>query len=224
MPARPAFGGWTFCPLLRRSVARRIEWSDSRQRLEQDRQGGFFGSRQSRYGIRYLCAEGMPQVQNSQNSILARTLTGLAGLVIRHPWVTVMLSIVAAGASLALSTRMTYRTGRGDVINLKSEFNQRYLEYTREFGDKEDVVVVVHGRTREEIVPAMEEVSRAVCATGQALRRRFSRSDRLLQASREGAPLSTFAPIGGNRTRPDGNDADPGRRRQPRQRPGNLPR
>ncbi len=57
---------------------------------------------------------------------------------------------------------MTYRTGRGDVINLKSEFNQRYLECTREFGDKEDVVVVVHGRTREEIVPAMEEVSRAV--------------------------------------------------------------
>ena len=162
MPARPAFGGWTFCPLLRRSVAWRIEWSDSRQRLEKDRQGGFFGSRQSRYGIRYLCAEGMPQVQNSQNSILARTLTWLAGMVIRHPWVTVMLSIVAAGASLALSTRMTYRTGRGDVINLKSEFNQRYLEYAQEFGDKEDVVIVVHGRTREEIVPAMEEISRAV--------------------------------------------------------------
>ncbi len=109
----------------------------------------------------------MPQVQNSQDSVLAHALAGVAGLVIRHPRTVICLGIAAVGLSLALSTRMTYRTGRSDVVNLNSEFNQRYLEYAKEFGDKEDVVVVVHGRNRTEILPALEELSHDVAAKSE---------------------------------------------------------
>ena len=109
----------------------------------------------------------MPQVQNSQDSVLAHALAGVAGLVIRHPRTVICLGIAAVGLSLALSTRMTYRTGRSNVVNLNSEFNQRYLEYAKEFGDKEDVVVVVHGRNRTEILPALEELSHDVAAKSE---------------------------------------------------------
>ena len=46
------------------------------------------------------------------------------------------------------------------MLNPKSDYNRRWLEYTKEFGDKEDVVVVVEGESRGQIVPALDDVCR----------------------------------------------------------------
>ena len=64
-------------------------------------------------------------------------------------------------ASLWLTmTQLGFRTSRAELLNPKSDYNRRWLEYTKEFGDKEDVVVVVEGDSREQVVPAVDEVCR----------------------------------------------------------------
>ena len=57
-------------------------------------------------------------------------------------------------------TQLGFRTSRAELLNPKSDYNRRWLEYTKEFGDKEDVVVVVEGESREQIVPALDDVCR----------------------------------------------------------------
>ena len=59
-------------------------------------------------------------------------------------------------------TQLGFRTSRAELLNPNSDYNRRWLEYTKEFGDKEDVVVVVEGESREQIVPALDDVCRGL--------------------------------------------------------------
>ena len=82
-------------------------------------------------------------------------------LVIRFPVPTLVLAGAAVAASLWLSmTQLGFRTSRAELLNPKSDYNRRWLEYTKEFGDKEDVVVVVEGESREQIIPALDDACR----------------------------------------------------------------
>ena len=67
----------------------------------------------------------------------------------------------AVGSIWLTVTRLGFRTSRAELLSPRSDYNRRWLEYTKEFGDKEDVVVVVEGESREQIVPALDDVSRA---------------------------------------------------------------
>ena len=95
-----------------------------------------------------MSAEGKPQ---SDRSFMARPLEWLARLVTRFPVATLVLAGVVTAVALYLTvTRLGFRTSRAELLNPKSDFNQRWIEYTKEFGDKEDVVVVVEGDGREQ--------------------------------------------------------------------------
>ena len=86
-------------------------------------------------------------------------------LVIRFPVATLVLAGVAAAASLWLATtQLGFRTSRAELLSPNSEYNRRWLVYTKEFGDKEDVVVVVEGESREQIVPALDDACRELAA------------------------------------------------------------
>jgi uncharacterized protein len=102
-------------------------------------------------------AEGMP---HENLSLLGRLLVLIARLVLRFPVPTVVIGILAALASLYLSqTQLGFRTSRADLLNPKSGFNRLWLDYTKEFGDSEDVIVVVEGPSREKVVPVLEELA-----------------------------------------------------------------
>ena len=45
------------------------------------------------------------------------------------------------------------------LLNPKSEFNRRWLEYTKEFGDSEDVILVVEGPGQEKVIPVLESLA-----------------------------------------------------------------
>ncbi len=45
------------------------------------------------------------------------------------------------------------------MLNPSSSYNRRWQEYTKEFGDEEDVVVVVEGPNREAVVPVLDELA-----------------------------------------------------------------
>jgi hypothetical protein len=73
---------------------------------------------------------------------------------------TVVIGVLAAIASLYLSqTRLGFRTSRADLLSPKSEFNRLWVEYTKEFGATEDVIVVVEGASQEKVVPVIDELA-----------------------------------------------------------------
>ena len=90
-----------------------------------------------------MSAEGMPPENASP---VERPLLGLTRLVLRFPVTTLIVGALLAAGAMGLSQfRLGFRTNRLDLINPKSEFNRLWLDYIGEFGDQEDVVLVVEG-------------------------------------------------------------------------------
>lgn len=94
-------------------------------------------------------------------SLMSRPLEWLTRAVVRFP----VLTLVIAGAAVAVSiwltvTQLGFRTSRAELLSPNSDYNRRWLGYTKEFGDKEDVVVVVEGASREQIIPVLDDVCR----------------------------------------------------------------
>ena len=104
-----------------------------------------------------MSAEGMP---HEDISLLGRLLIWVTWVALRFPLATVIIGVLAAVGSLYLSqTRLGFRTSRADLLNPKSEFNRLWLAYTKEFGDTEDVIVVVEGTGQEKIIPVLDELA-----------------------------------------------------------------
>ena len=92
-----------------------------------------------------MSAEGMPP---TEPSLLSRPLASLAQLVVRYPLLTLALGCRRRRLGLGRQPRSSeFHTNRDDVLNPSSSYNRRWQEYTKEFSDEEDVVVVVEGTT-----------------------------------------------------------------------------
>ena len=107
-----------------------------------------------------MSAERMPQ---TEPSLLSGPLGLLTALVVRFPVPTVALAVAVALFALGLSgSRLGFRTSRLDLLNTENNYNRLWIEYINEFGDEDDVVVVVEGTNRESVVPVLEEISTAL--------------------------------------------------------------
>ncbi|MGA2031714.1 MAG: MMPL family transporter, partial [Thermoguttaceae bacterium] len=94
---------------------------------------------------------------------MSRPLVHVARLVTWFPLATLVLGVTAAVAAIAVAqVRLKFHTNRADVLNPSAEYNRRWMEYADEFGDEEDVVVVVEGPSQEAVVPALDEIGAAV--------------------------------------------------------------
>ena len=99
----------------------------------------------------------------SHASLLGSPLALLTGLVLKAPLAVIAGAIVlAVGCILLAVGGMGFRTSRLDLLNPGSGFNQRWLAYLDEFGDQDDVVVVVDGPTQAAVVVALEELAESV--------------------------------------------------------------
>ena len=109
-------------------------------------------------------SERMPQ---ANVSMVSRPLVWLTRASVRFPVATLLLAGVAVVGSVWLTmTRLGFRTSRAELLSPQSDYNRRWLEYTKEFGDKEDAVVVVEGESREWIVPVLDDVCRELVRRG----------------------------------------------------------
>lgn len=116
-----------------------------------------------------MSVEGMPE---REPSLLARPLGWVTRGVVRFPVPVLVVAVAATVLALVLSaSRLGFRTSRLDLLSPKSSYNQLWIEYINEFGDADDVVVVVEGEDRRQVVPVLEEVSAAL-----------AREDRLFSA------------------------------------------
>ena len=81
--------------------------------------------------------------------------------VCRCPWLVLALSVVlAAGSAYAFYHYLEYRTQRTDLVNPNKDYQKRWREYLAEFGNDDDIVVVVEGTDRARMQQAHRRRSR----------------------------------------------------------------
>jgi hopanoid biosynthesis associated RND transporter like protein HpnN len=113
------------------------------------------------------------QAHRQGATVVHRLLVGLVTAVCRRPRLVLAAAVVLSVLSLiAFTTRLEYRTQRSDLINPNKDYQQRWRQYTAEFGNDEDMVVVVEGGDRARMQAALE-------ALGTEVRRRPDTFDRL---------------------------------------------
>ncbi|HEY7326746.1 MAG TPA: MMPL family transporter [Gemmataceae bacterium] len=103
------------------------------------------------------------QISPHEHSVVRRLLLGLVSLVCRYPGCVLLLSLGLAGASLwAAATRLEYKTQRNDLISPNKENQKLWRDYLAEFGDDDDIVVVVKGIDRPRMEKALDELAQRV--------------------------------------------------------------
>jgi hopanoid biosynthesis associated RND transporter like protein HpnN len=79
-----------------------------------------------------------------------RLLRRLVRLSCRRPIVTVLLSLILAGLGVGYTVNtLTFKTSGRDLLPQNASYIVRYNQYAREFGELEDIVVVIEARTFE---------------------------------------------------------------------------
>ena len=117
-------------------------------------------------------------ISSHEHSVVRRMLQGLVALVCRYPGWVLLVSLSLAGASLwAAATQLQYKTQRNDLISPHKEHQQRWREYLAEFGDDDDIVVVVKGTDRPRMEKALEQLAERVQGRPDLFDRLFYKVD-----------------------------------------------
>ena len=114
-----------------------------------------------------MSAERMLQ-GGQDSSLLERPLTWLTRGVLRAPRAVVAGGIVLTVAAVFVTVQwLGFRTSRLDLLNPNCEYNQRWLAYIEEFGDQDDVLLVVEGAQRDAVTAAIDELEKELTRDGQ---------------------------------------------------------
>ena len=82
---------------------------------------------------------------------LGRRLRRLVGLACRRPWTTVLVALLLALASVAYAlATLTFATSTRALLPADKPYIERYVQYDREFGELDDLAVVVEAASLEE--------------------------------------------------------------------------
>lgn len=104
--------------------------------------------------------EGTQPEETAEASGLAKLLQIITSRTVCFPRTTIVLAGLLTFAALALTaTRLGFRNSRADLLNPHSEYHRRWLAYTKEFGEEEDIVVVVESKTPASVLAAMKDVA-----------------------------------------------------------------
>jgi uncharacterized protein len=137
-----------------------------------------------------MSAEGKPL---TEPALLSRPLAWITRQVLRLPMAVLAAAAVLTVVALFLTaTRLGFRTSRLDLLNPQSGYNQLWIEYINEFGDADDVVVVVEGESRQQVLPVVEELSETI-----------AREDHLFRAVLHEVDLSRIRAKGLHYLQPD---------------------
>ena len=93
-------------------------------------------------------------------SHIQRLLMFLVTTACRYPKPVLGTALVACILSIyASSTRLEYRTERSDLVSPRKDYQQRWRKYLAEFGEDDDIVVVVKGDDRNRMVEALDDLA-----------------------------------------------------------------
>ena len=102
------------------------------------------------------------QAEPRRRSLVEAVLRGTTVIVARFPVFTLAVCLgLAAVCAVYTRDNLSFKTSRADLIDPNTEYHQRWMNYTREFGDvTEDMVVVVEGDDAETIKQALDQLGK----------------------------------------------------------------
>lgn len=112
--------------------------------------------------------------------LVPRLLAALVGCVCRAPRLILCLTAVSLALCAWLAcTRLQYRTQRDEMISPTKEVQQRWRAYLQEFGQDDDMVVVVQGDSsaRPQMIEAIETLAGRIRAQPETFDRIFYKVD-----------------------------------------------
>lgn len=93
-------------------------------------------------------------------TVVHRALASFVDRVCQHPRLTLVLTLgLAALAVFLAATRLEYRTHRNDLMAPDKECQKRWRMYLDEFGNDDEMVVVVTGADRQRLIDTLEAVA-----------------------------------------------------------------
>lgn len=111
-------------------------------------------------------------------SAVERLLVRLVAAVGRAPWLVLAAALVVSVVSLyGFCNQLVYFTQRSDLINPDKESQRRWREYLAEFGNDDDIVVVVEGTDRGRMRQALDALAGELKGQPQLFDRVFYKVD-----------------------------------------------
>jgi uncharacterized protein len=111
-------------------------------------------------------------------TLIPRCLAYLVAVMVRYPRTVLMVSFATAAVSgYAFYARMDYRTQRSDLMSPDKDYQKRWQSYRAEFGDDDDMVVVVEGSDRSRMRAAIDAVAGDIGKQPALFERLFYRVD-----------------------------------------------
>ncbi len=98
--------------------------------------------------------------EQEETGLVPRLVAAVAQLGWRFPWL--VLTGTALSCILCLwytYANLTYENQRNDLHGKEKAYFQRWEQYVKEFGDDDDMVVVVQGKDRGQMIAAMEDLA-----------------------------------------------------------------
>src|SRR5579859_2012274 len=118
------------------------------------------------------------QAAATETTWTRRYLVALVSRVCDHPRLVLVLSLALCVLSaVAAATRLEYHTSRNDLISSHKDYQQRWQKYLAEFGDDDDIVVVVQGREHDRMKSALDAIAGRLGEQPELFDRIFYKAD-----------------------------------------------
>jgi uncharacterized protein len=99
-------------------------------------------------------------------------------VVCRRPITVLILSgLLAVAGTYAFCTRTEYYTRRSDLASPDKDYQRRWRAFVSEFGDEDDLVVVVRGSDKTKMAEAVDDLARSLADKPELFDRLFSKAD-----------------------------------------------
>jgi hopanoid biosynthesis associated RND transporter like protein HpnN len=117
-------------------------------------------------------------VHPEETTWVHRLLVHLVTFVYRFPWPVLAAAVlIGAVSTYVFTTRLEYRTQRSDLLNPHKDYQQRWRQYLAEFGQDDDIVVVVEGAQRSRMQEALDVLAAEVQRQPENFDRLFYKVD-----------------------------------------------
>ena len=101
--------------------------------------------------------------RTTETSIFTKPLLSLTVLCCRFPGTVLVLSVLLAALGLYWAYgHLGLKMSRLDLINPQSSFNKLWLDYIDEFGDSNEVIIVVEGKEKSEVLEVLEHLIKKI--------------------------------------------------------------
>lgn len=99
--------------------------------------------------------------ENNGRSLLPDALRSMTRFAVRRPRATLLTVVIVAFASIWWSAvSLGFKTDRADLIDPGADFQQRWVNYTEQFGGESDIVVVVEAEHSAQVTAAIDALGK----------------------------------------------------------------